>query len=185
MSATEGRKSKLRSREAVLIASGLAVVAVFTAFDVVSDIVAGTPWVHLAAEFATIIFAGAGAAWLFAQNRRLKGDVSRIQATASSLAIEAAQWRKEAENHVRGVGLAIDKQLSHWQLTPSEKEITFLMLKGLAYKEVATIREVSERTVRQQTLAIYKKSGLSSRAELAAFFLEDLLPPSRDHRGSV
>jgi hypothetical protein len=29
--------------------------------------------------------------------------------------------------------------------------------------------------VRQQSLAVYRKAGLAGRAELSAFFLEDLL----------
>ncbi len=45
-------------------------------------------------------------------------------------------------------------------------------------KEVATARGVSERTARQQATAVYQKSGLSGRADLAAFFLEDLLLPT-------
>jgi hypothetical protein len=36
-------------------------------------------------------------------------------------------------------------------------------------------RNTSEKTVRQQASAIYQKSNLSSRSELSAFFLEDLL----------
>jgi hypothetical protein len=31
--------------------------------------------------------------------------------------------------------------------------------------------------VRQQAIAVYRKSGLAGRAELSAFFLEDLLLP--------
>jgi hypothetical protein len=31
--------------------------------------------------------------------------------------------------------------------------------------------------VRQHAVSVYRKSGLSGRAELAAFFLEDLLLP--------
>jgi DNA-binding CsgD family transcriptional regulator len=59
-------------------------------------------------------------------------------------------------------------------LTLAEKETALLILKGLSNKEIAGIRSASELTVKQQTNAIYKKSGLSSRAQLIAFFLEDL-----------
>ena len=52
------------------------------------------------------------------------------------------------------------------------------MLKGLSFKEIAPVRGTSERTVRQQALAVYAKAGLAGRAELAAFFLEDLLVPA-------
>lgn len=52
-----------------------------------------------------------------------------------------------------------------------------LLLKGLSHKVIAEVRATSERTVRQQALAVYRKAGLAGRAELAAFFLEDLLLP--------
>ena len=42
---------------------------------------------------------------------------------------------------------------------------------------MAETRQTSERTVRQQALAVYRKAGLAGRAELAAFFLEDILLP--------
>ncbi|MCZ7679332.1 MAG: hypothetical protein M5U28_11460 [Sandaracinaceae bacterium] len=52
-----------------------------------------------------------------------------------------------------------------------------LLLKGLSLKEIAAARDTGERTAREQARAVYRKSGLSGRAELAAFFLEDLLAP--------
>jgi len=55
--------------------------------------------------------------------------------------------------------------------------VTLLLLKGLSHKEVATARAVSERTVREQSRSIYNKSGLTGRAALSAFFLEDLFAP--------
>lgn len=67
--------------------------------------------------------------------------------------------------------------MSHWRFTPAEKEVGLLMLKGFSFKEVAGFRKTSERTARQQSLEIYKKSGLAGRAEFSAFFLEDLLLP--------
>jgi DNA-binding NarL/FixJ family response regulator len=47
----------------------------------------------------------------------------------------------------------------------------------LRHKAIADLRQTSERTVRQQALAVYRKSGLNGRNDLAAFFLEDLLLP--------
>ena len=40
---------------------------------------------------------------------------------------------------------------------------------------IANLRATSERTVRQRAKDVYRKAGLSGRAELSAFFLEDLL----------
>jgi hypothetical protein len=55
---------------------------------------------------------------------------------------------------------------------------------GHAVVELAFMREAarltgrSERTVRQHAVSVYRKSGLGGRAELAAFFFEDMLLPS-------
>jgi DNA-binding CsgD family transcriptional regulator len=101
----------------------------------------------------------------------LTGDLDRARA-------DAERWRREANDHLRGLGVAIDGQFERWQLSSAEREVALLILKGLALKEIADVRETSERTVRQQALSVYRKAGLSGRAELSAFFLEDLLLPT-------
>jgi DNA-binding NarL/FixJ family response regulator len=55
--------------------------------------------------------------------------------------------------------------------------VGFLLLKGFSLKEIADFRDTKVKTVQQQSQSIYQKTGLVSRSELAAFFLEDLLPP--------
>jgi DNA-binding NarL/FixJ family response regulator len=42
-------------------------------------------------------------------------------------------------------------------------------------KEIAGVRKVKEKTVRQQATQIYAKSGYAGRHELAAHFIEDLI----------
>ena len=91
---------------------------------------------------------------------------------------EAQQWREEARNALEGLGVAIDREFAKWSLTEAERDVALLLLKGLSHKEIAAARHTSEGTVRQQSLAIYRKAGLTSRSSLAAFFLEGLsLPP--------
>ncbi len=89
---------------------------------------------------------------------------------------EGNQWRAAARVHSDGLGQAIQQQFRCWQLSTSEADVAMLMLKGLSHKEIANLRNSSWATVRQQATAVYSKSGLSSRTELAAFFLEDLFP---------
>jgi len=76
-----------------------------------------------------------------------------------------------------GLAAALDDQFERWNLSPAEKEVALLLLKGLSHKEIAEIRSVTEATARQQARAVYKKAGLSGRHDLAAFFLEDLMLP--------
>jgi len=92
---------------------------------------------------------------------------------------EGAQWRADMRDLLRGLSSAIDDQFERWSLTAAEREVALLMLKGLSHKEIAVVRETSERTVRQQARAIYGKANLSGRAALSAFFLEDLLVPNQ------
>ncbi|RMF83933.1 MAG: DNA-binding response regulator, partial [Nitrospirae bacterium] len=91
---------------------------------------------------------------------------------------EAERWRREARHLLRGLGEAIDAQLHRWGLTPAEREVALLLLKGLSLREIAAVRRVGEATTRQQAQAVYRKAGLAGRHELAAFFLEDLLLPA-------
>jgi len=95
---------------------------------------------------------------------------------------EGAQWRSRVQDLMRGLADAIDQQFDRWTLTPAEKDVALLLLKGFSHKEVAQLRGRAERTVRQQALAVYRKSNLNGRASLAAYFLEDLLIPSADPR---
>jgi DNA-binding CsgD family transcriptional regulator len=156
----------------------LAAVALLVLLDVVTDAGTGVGLTHLALEAMTIAIAGAGAItfWRRAEVRRRK--LGRLERDLVATRAELERWRAEAHEALLGLGAAIDRQCDRWQLSTAEREVALLLLKGLSFKEVADARQTSERTVRQQALAVYRKAGLSGRAELAAFFLEDLLLPS-------
>ena len=91
--------------------------------------------------------------------------------------IQGRQWRDETRSLLKGLGEAIDRQFLTWKLTQAERDVGLLILKGLSLKEIAAARVTSERTIRAQARSIYAKAGLSGRAALSAFFLEDLLAP--------
>ncbi len=89
---------------------------------------------------------------------------------------EGGRWRAAVAAHVSGLSRAIAVQFQTWALTDAEADVAGLLLKGLSHREIAGLRQSSEVTVRQHATMIYRKSGLSNRAQLTAFFLEDLLP---------
>lgn len=91
--------------------------------------------------------------------------------------VEGMQWRDSMSDLIKGLSQGIATQFEKWDLTLAEREVGLLILKGMSYKEIAILRDVSEKTVRQQAHTIYKKAKLSGRAALSAFFLEDLLLP--------
>jgi DNA-binding CsgD family transcriptional regulator len=152
-------------------------IAVFMGIDVLSDLAEGTSPVHLIAEISIATLALGG---LVAMYRLFRAAVQRsrdLERALDSTRADLRRWRGEAQELLRGLGAAIDRQFDRWSLSPAEREVGLLLLKGLSLKEIAEARKTSERTVRQQALAVYRKAGLAGRAELAAFFLEDLLLP--------
>jgi DNA-binding CsgD family transcriptional regulator len=69
----------------------------------------------------------------------------------------------------------IAAQFTDWGLTPAERDVGFLALKGLDVAEIAELRGRAAGTVRAQLTRIYAKAGVSGRAQFAAYFVEDLL----------
>lgn len=129
-------------------------------------------------EISLIVAASVATAVLFMRVADQEQAQKQIMRELELARREGMEWRARVEDHMRGLGAAIDQQFDDWRLTPAEKDVALLLLKGLSHKEVAELRGRAERTVRQQALAVYRKSNLSGRASLAAYFLEDLLLPS-------
>ena len=137
------------------------------------------PWsVHVAFEVALLAVSLGSVAYLWLGWRDARRSLERTRTELEGRRAERDAWRGRAEKALRGLGEEIDGQLRKWGLTPAERETALLLLKGFGHKEIAALQEKSERTVRQHAVAVYRKSGLSGRAELSAFFLEDLLSPS-------
>ena len=88
---------------------------------------------------------------------------------------EANLRAEELEKALAGIQCQIEQEFSKWELSSAERDIALLMLKGLRLKEIADLRGTSERTVRQQAQAVYKKAGLEGRSDLAAYFIEDFM----------
>jgi DNA-binding NarL/FixJ family response regulator len=161
-----------------------ALIAALASVDLLVDLQQGTTVAHVLSEGVVVAIGLGGVAWMVARVRRLARDAQALRVLAADLArsldstrAESERWRAEASDLIHGLSAAIDRQLERWLLTPAEKDIALLLLKGLSHKEVASLREVSETTVRQQARSIYRKAGLTGRHDLAAFFLEDLLGP--------
>ena len=70
------------------------------------------------------------------------------------------------------VTAAIDRAFATWSLTPAEREVAWLLLKGASLAMVAEARGTSPRTAKDQARAVYRKSGAAGRAELQALALE-------------
>jgi len=69
----------------------------------------------------------------------------------------------------------IDGYFEQWELSEAEKDIALLTIKGMTISEIADIRQTKQSTIKTQSSAIYKKAGVSSRAQLVSSLIEELL----------
>lgn len=167
----------MRNNERWIIAAILFVIAVLASFDIYNDYFEGVALWHISIEAIVAIIALIGVFYLIKGRFKLQQHLKQERQVSGELQAEAQKWKQASQKYVKGLSVEIENQLDCWDLTEAEKEVSFLLLKGLSNKEIAEVRETSTQTVRSQTNAIYSKSGLSGRSELSAFFLEDLLPP--------
>ena len=128
-------------------------------------------------DVVPIVLTSVGVVLLVRETQRQREEHVRLIRDLEVARVQGQRWRNEARNVLQGLGEAIDAQFTRWGLTDAEREVALLLLKGLSHQEIATVRATSERTVREQARAVYAKAGLSGRATLSAFFLEDVLAP--------
>lgn len=176
MSPTVDRRP-MHGSERGVIAGVLLLIALLVVTDVMGDLRQGASAWHVALEILAAGLALLGAVHLLRSTLRLRRRLVRQAEDLSQVRAQAEAWRQQARRHVEGLSRSIDAQLDGWHLSPAEKEVAFLLLKGLGLREIADLRGTHEKTVRAQSASIYAKAGLAGRSELAAFFLEDLLVP--------
>ena len=150
--------------------AGIDTVNAYEPFNLKEFLIEDTPEFLL---FAVVI---AVASYVLFNLRDARQERNSMAGALLEAVAEGNQWRAAARVYSDGLSQAIQQQFGDWQLSASERDVAMLMLKGLSHKEIATLRDSSPATVRQQAAAAYAKSGLSSRTEMAAFFLEDLFP---------
>lgn len=170
----------MNQKERLVIVTVLLIVALMVSFDLVTDSREGVVIWHVFVEGSIALLALFGVFYVLRGSFELKHRLERNETEFTDFKKEAELWKAESRKYLDGLSNAIDQQLSKWKLTTAEKEVAFLLLKGMSLKEIADIRQTAEKTARTQSMAIYAKSGLSGRSELSAFFLEDLLVPSSE-----
>lgn len=167
----------MSTRERVVTALILAAIALLAALDLLVDLREGVSWWHVAVEATLAAAACSGALYLLRGAWQLRMRLASQSRDLAALRRQADDWQAASKKYVEGLSRSIAGQLDQWRLSEAEKEVAFLLLKGFSLKDIARVRNTSEKTARVQSGAIYLKSGLGGRSELAAFFLEELLPP--------
>lgn len=148
----------------------MGVCAAFFVWDVSVDIYGhistGTSYtnpqiVHTIFELVVVVGLGYGiySVWMF---RRLMAEMAQSQEDTITL--------------LRGsFDKVIHQRFEDWSLTAAERDITIYILKGMSSADIAMARGVSLGTIKNQTTAVFRKIGVSSRNELMSVFMDEFL----------
>lgn len=148
---------------------------ILSLIDIAREYSSGETLNHLVFEITVCLLAFFWSLYLWVNWLTTKEKLHTEIAENLKLNKEYLDWKTRSTEVVNDLNGTIKKQFISWELTPSETDVAFLLLKGLPFKEIAIARGSSEKTIRHHALKIYQKSGLQGRNELFAFFFEDLL----------
>lgn len=160
-----------------LLVFAFLLVVVGGTVDLVFDAPASWLTPHVLVELLLISLSLGLAAYLWWGWSSTSRTLSRTREQLQRREAERDAWRQRAGRLLRDLGEAIDDQFDEWELTPAEREVALLLLKGYSHRRIARRTDRSERTCREHASNVYRKAGLSGRAELAAFFLEGVELP--------
>jgi DNA-binding CsgD family transcriptional regulator len=156
-------------RRAVTLAVIIVLQALCAAFffsDIVSDFGSGFYGdTHLQVEAVATLVLIVGVIFLMVE---LRSVMSRLE--------EMDRGLRAARGEMAQI---IDSFFDDWQLTPSEKDVGLLILKGFDNEAIAAIRGTAAGTIRAQSTRIYAKAGVDGRAQLFSLLLEELLADDR------
>ncbi len=140
-----------------------ALSAMFFVGDVLYDLNQGDHLddIHLMLEALAAIALTTGVIYLMHELRDLLNRMSAME-----FGIRAARGE---------MATLIDSFFDQWRLTPSERDIALLVLKGIDNDSIATMRGTAPGTVRAQCSRIYEKAKVDGRAQLLSVFIEELL----------
>ncbi len=156
-------------------------ILVFFSFVIVSgldlslDFAEGTDFTHVAQEAVVLTLSLIALAWLLFDLRQHTIELKKLRDELLHSKSPSLPQKKYIVQAKTSLSHVISQQFEDWQLTKSEKEVGWFLLKGFSLKEIAVLRETLEKTVRQQASSIYKKAGLNGRHSFSAWFIEDVL----------
>ena len=134
-----GPRPQVGGRTTSLVLFGL--IAFLMAIDVTIEVRNGVPIALESFELLIFISALGGIAFhcwqMTAAQRRsdqLDAELAEARAEVRRWAEDAKRWNREAQEVLQGLGAAIDRQFDRWGLTPAEREVALLQLKGLRHK---------------------------------------------------
>lgn len=149
---------------------GMMLAFAFFLFDVVFDLrdhfSDGTPYskdevIHLVFEGGAVLALFFGMVSLYKYTSFLKNQNIKSQMQLSALKVDFDEY--------------VRSQFARWELTVAEKDVALLLLRGLNTSDIADLRSVTVGTIKVQAHNVFGKSGVSSRVEFMALFMDEFI----------
>ncbi len=129
-------------------------------------------FLHVLLEILAVTFALASIVYVW---RGVQVRLMHAETTIHILREKQAEFRARNEDVLAGMRRAVRNQYAIWKLTPTEAVLADSLIRGYTIEEIAAMGNKSRNTVRNQTAALYEKSGMTGRNDLTAFFLSDIM----------
>lgn len=103
--------------------------------------------------------------------------VSLLFTSRQLLALLTRQKRLEQQMQIASGAFAelLETHFDDWALTPSERDVALMAIKGLSIADMARLRETKDGTIKAQCNAVYRKAGVTGRPQLLSVFIEELM----------
>lgn len=88
---------------------------------------------------------------------------------------QGSELQGRVETSALGFEALIDAEFAAWDLSPSEREVALLVIKGFSNPEIAGLMGKSEGTVKTQSNAIFRKAGVNSRVQLVGLIVDRMV----------
>lgn len=140
-----------------------AATAIFFLIDSLMDLASESPGelAHNLAEFIAVLSLVACVVLLSREVQRILRRHERVE-----------QQLQAARGAFSGV---MERHFAEWGLTPSERDVALLSIKGAPIAEIASARGTREGTVKAQLNAIYSKAGVANRTQLVGVFIDEII----------
>ncbi len=158
-----------------------AVFPAYQAWDLYQLATSAAPTYHWVAEAAATVAFIVILSLVIRDRKQAANALEVLSNSAEASARALVERNQGAQQSTKDFLQSMQDQFDAWSLTPAEKDVALLLVKGLSLEEIARVRESGAKTVRQHAANVYAKAKLEGRHQLAAYFFEDLLAPVGPH----
>lgn len=142
-----------------------AVCALFFGLDALGDLIGNQSLAHWGeSDVMEYLITGVLVVSLLFTGRQLFLLLTRQKRLEQQMQIASGAFAELLEAHFDG-----------WGLTPSERDVALMAIKGLSIADMARLRETRDGTIKAQCNAVYRKAGVTGRPQLLSVFIEELM----------